>query len=177
MDTNQTTANHWAAPSAPDQAAEARYRRAVASGLSRAEFEAREAAQAEAANAALDARIERAQAQGATDADRWDAIYRAAVCAAAQAIEARNWEAKRQALAVAQQADEGRQQVIAAIFGRPREIPAQYAGLEKAGASISRAESSAALKVIAADRDAARQQRPQRGPNGRYPVCESRRRG
>lgn len=173
MNTNHTTANHWAEPSAPDQAGEARYRRAVASGLGQAEFEAREAAEA----VALDAQIEGAKAQGSSDADRWDAIYRAAVCAAAQAIQSRNWDAKRQALAVAQQADEGRQRVIAAIFGRRREIPAQYAGLEKAGRSISRAESSAGLKIIADDRDAARQQRPQRGTNGRFPVSESRRRG
>lgn len=159
------TPHHWAEPSAPDQAAEARYRRAVASGLSQAAFEAKEAAEEAAAGAALDATIDAAKAQGASDAERWDAVYRAAVCAAAQAIEARNWEAKRQALAVAQQADEGRQILIAAIFGRPREIPAQYAGLERAGATITRAESSAALKVIASDRAAMRQrqQQPRRG--------------
>lgn len=171
MTTNHTSTDHWAAPSAPDQAEEARYRRAVASGLPKAEFEAQEAAEA----AEVESQIESAKSQASSDADRWDSIYRAAVCAAAQAIQGRNWDAKRQALAVAQQADEGRQRVIAAIFGRPREIPAQYAGLEKAGRSISRAESSAALKIIAADRDAARQQRPQRGPNGRFPVSESRR--
>lgn len=152
--------SHWAEPSAPDQATEARYRRAVASGLSQAEFEAQEAAACAAAGAAIDATINAAKARGASDAERWDAIYRAAVCAAAQAIKARDWAAKRQALSVAQQADEGRQRVIAAIFGGQREIPAQYAGLEKAGRSISRAESSAALAVIAADSPATKKPEP-----------------
>lgn len=147
---------HWAEPSAPSQEGEARYQRAVASGLSRAEFEAAEAAQARAADAAMDARIDAVRVKGEADAARWDAIYRAAVCAAAQAIAARDWAAKRQALAVADQADAARQPVMAALFGRPREIPAQYAALERAGATLTRDDSSAALKVIAADRAAMR---------------------
>lgn len=168
---------HWSEPSAPDQSEEARYRRAVASGLSQSEFEAQEAEKHAAEDAEMDATIAAAQDHATSEAERWDSIYRAAVCAAAQAIQSRNWDAKRQALSVAQQADDGRQRLIAAIFGAPRSIPHQYAELEKAGRSISRDESSAALKVIAADRDAARQQRPQRGANGRFPVSESRRRG
>lgn len=159
METDQRHPRHWAEPSAPDQAAEAHYRQAAQDGLPRAEFEAQEAAQEAAAVAALDAKIDRAKAQGASDAQRWDAIFRAAACAAAEAIGQRNWQAKRQALAVMAQADEGRNRVVAAIFGAPRQIPAQYAGLERAGASITRAESSAAMAVIAADRAAMRQQR------------------
>ena len=150
---------HWAEPSAPSQEGEARYRRAVMSGLSQAEFEALEAFQSAASDGAMDARIEAARAKGAADAERWDLIYRAAVCAAAQAIAARDWAAKRQALAVADQADAARQPLIASIFGRPKEVPAQYAALERAGASLTREESSAALRVIAADRAAMRAQK------------------
>ncbi len=152
---------HWAEPSAPDQAEEARHRRAVASGLSEAEFSAAEESAEAAADAAIDVRLAEAAVRGASDSTRWDAVYRAAVCAAAQAIQARDWPAKRQALAVAAQADGNRQSVLAAVFGRPTEVPAQYLGLERAGSSITRAESSAALKSIAADR-AAQQQRPRR---------------
>jgi hypothetical protein len=147
---------HWAEPSAPSQEGEARYQRAVASGLSQADFEA---AQAHAADVSLDARIDAARARGEIDAARWDAIYRAAVCSAAQAIAARDWTAKRQALAVADQADAARQPMMAALFGRPKEIPAQYAALERAGATLTREDSSAALRVIAADRAAMRAQR------------------
>ena len=150
---------HWAEPSAPSQEGEARYRHAVASGLTRADFEVAETAQARAADASLDARLDAARAKGDVDAARWDAIYRASVCAAAQAIAARDWAAKRQALAVADQADAARQLMIAALFGRPKEIPAQYAALERAGATLTRTESSAALRVIAADRAAMRAQR------------------
>jgi hypothetical protein len=127
--------------------------------LSQAEFEAAEAAQACAADVALDAGIEAARTKGEADAARWDAIYRAAVCTAAQAIAARDWTAKRQALAVADQADAARQPVMAALFGRPKEVPAQYAALERAGATLTREDSSAALRVIAADRAAMRAQR------------------
>lgn len=158
----ETQTRHWAEPSAPDEAGEARYRRAVASGLSQADFEAAEAREAAEASDRMGRRIDAAQAQGRRDSDRWDAIYRAAVCAAAQAIERRDWAAKRQALAVAEQADAARSIMIAAIFGRPREIPAQYAGMERAGATITREQSSAALKVIAADRAVMKQQRQQR---------------
>jgi len=153
---------HWAEPSAPSQDGEERYRRAVESGLSQAEFEAAEAAEARAADAAMDARIEAARVKGEADAARWDAIYRAAVCAAAQAIAARDWAAKRQALAVADQADAARQPILAALFGRPAEIPAQYAALERAGATLTRDDSSAALRVIAADRAAMRANRNRR---------------
>jgi len=150
---------HWSEPSAPDQALEARYRRAVLSGMSREEFEAAEATAAKLTEQAIDAKTADAAHRGASDAKRWDAIYRAAVCAAAQAIQARDWAAKRQALAVSEQADANRQVVLAAIFGRAKEVPAQYAGLERAGASITRDESSAALKIIAADRAVQQQQR------------------
>jgi hypothetical protein len=149
---------HWAEPSAPSQEGEARYRRAVASGLSQADFEAAEAVQARTADAAMNARIDAARAKGEIDAARWDAIYRAAVCSAAQAISARDWTAKRQALAVADQADAARQPMMAALFGRPKEIPAQYAALERAGATLTREDSSAALRVIAADHAAMRAQ-------------------
>lgn len=150
---------HWAEPSAPSQEGEARYRRAVLSGMSREEFEAAERAADRAANDAMDARLEAARVKGQSDAERWDAIFRAAVCAAAQAIQARDWPAKRQALVVADQADRNRQVVLAAIFGRPNEVPAQYAALERAGMTISRDESSAALKIIAADRAAMKRNR------------------
>lgn len=153
---------HWAEPSAPDQAQEARYRRAVLSGMSREEFEAAERAAEMSAEAAIDAKLAAAKAQGASDVGRWDAIYRAAVCAAAQAIQARDWSAKRQALAVAEQADANRQVVFAALFGRAKEVPAQYASLERAGRALTRAESSAALNIIAADRAAMRQQQQRR---------------
>lgn len=158
----ETKTSHWAEPSAPSQAQEARYRRAVVSGLTSAAFEAVEDAMEEEAGRALDERLTAAKARGASDVERWGAIYRAAVCAAAQAIAGRDWAAKRQALAIAEQADKGRQVVFAAIFGAPKAIPAQYAGMERSGAAISRAESSAALKVIAADRAAARQQNQSR---------------
>lgn len=146
--TKQATAGHWAEPSAPSQDGEARYRRAVESGLSQSEFESDEAA----ADAAIDRRIGDARATGAVDASRWDAIYRAAVCAAAQAVQSKAWEAKRQALAIAAQADRGRQVVLGAIFGARREIPHQYAALEAAGRGITREQSSAALRLLAADK-------------------------
>lgn len=97
--------------------------------------------------------------QKAQSRDDWDAVYRAAVCAAAQAIAQRNWDAKRQALSVAAQADTNRQMMVGAIFGA-REVPAQYRGLLEAGRSITRAESNEALKAIAADK---RQQPARRG--------------
>lgn len=152
MDTNQLQPRLWAEPSAPDQAEEARYRRAVLGGLSQAEFEAQEAA----ADAAIDEEIERSKALCAGDVPRWDAIFRAAACAAAEAIKSRNWDAKRHALAVMAQAAEGRDRVVAAIFGARREIPAQYAGLERAGAHIQRGDVAEAMAVIAADKQQAR---------------------
>jgi hypothetical protein len=148
-----TATRHWAEPSAPDLADEARYRRAVASGLSEAEFEALEAA----ADAAVDARLAESAAAATADRARWEAIYRAAVCAAAEAIRAVNWGAKRQALAVAEQADRGRCIMRTSLFGTAESIPAQYAGLEAAGRSITREESSAALQAVAADRRAQQQ--------------------
>lgn len=90
-------------------------------------------------------------AKKSATAEDWDAVYRAAVCAAAEAITQRDWNAKRQALAVAEQADAGRDIMVGSIFGA-RPVPQQYAGLLEVGRTISRVESSVALKVIAVDR-------------------------
>jgi len=145
---------HWAEPSAPDEAAEARYHRAVVDGESPEAFGAAEGAG------------DTPPADHA-EAERWDAIYRAAVCAAADAIRQRDWTAKRQALAVTDQAKASRDLLLAEIFGA-KKVPAQYADMERAGRLLTRADSSAALKVIAADK--APQPAPVRRPTPATPA-------
>lgn len=88
--------------------------------------------------------------------EQWDAVYRAAICAAAQAVQARDWGAKRQALAVAAQADKNRDVVLGAIFGSPQDVPAQYSAFAAAGAAITREQSSAAKRLVAADKPVAK---------------------
>lgn len=114
-----------------------------------------------AGDARIDAALDAARLAAGALRARWDAIYRAAICAAAQAIQARDWNAKRQALAVADQASSGRDAMIVSIFGA-RDIPAQYRALEDAGAQLTRQDSSAALAIIAADRRATQQRRKAR---------------
>ena len=136
-------------PSAPDEAAEAAYLASVL-GVPHP---------APVTDAEMDIKLDASARNAQIDADRWDAIYRAAVCAAAQAIQARDWVTKKAALAIASQADTGRQVLFAALFGEPKEIPAAYAGFEKAGRNLTRTDSSAALKIIAADRAAFKNRR------------------
>ena len=141
-------ANHWAEPSAPDQAEEAMYQQAHA---------LRE-------HALREAEVDAGLVAGIEMQSRWDSIYRAAVCSAAEAIAARDWAAKRAAMVVAQQADGLRDRVTCAIFGG-QDVPAAYAAYEAAGARISREQSSAALRAIAADdRAAAAQRKVPRAP-------------
>ena len=83
--------------------------------------------------------------------DQWDRVYRVAVCAAAEAIAARNWSAKRQALDLAKEADAARCVVSAAVFGAAP-VPAQYAELVDMGAGITREQTKAAWAVIRGDR-------------------------
>ena len=138
-------ANHWAEPSAPDQAEEAMYQ------------------QAHEAHDLRETEVDAGLAAGVEMQSRWDSIYRAAVCSAAEAIAARDWAAKRAAMVVAQQADGLRDRVTCAIFGG-RDVPASYAAYEAAGARISREQSNAALRAIAADDRAAAQRKVPRAP-------------
>lgn len=104
------------------------------------------------ADAAIDARIDAARGRADGQRHRWDAIYRAAAVAAAAAIRRRDFAAKRQSLAVLQQAGGYRDAVLTSVFGAPIEVPAAYADLELAGAELTRDQVSAALRVIEADK-------------------------
>jgi hypothetical protein len=151
---------HWSEPSAPDEREECRYQAAVLAGQSREEVEAAE----EAAHTEIAARIDAQLAASRRIADDWEAVRRAAWVAAAEAVEARDWAAKRQAVAVARQAIDAACVVGAAIFGQ-RQMPAAYAPLVEAGRRVTKAQAAAAWQVVDADDRAARAQR-QRSRNG-----------
>lgn len=104
------------------------------------------------------AREAAAASKWVANAVRWEAVYRAAMVAAAQATNSGDWAAKRAALGVAQQACDGRNtanaKLIGAIFGQ-RDVPAGYARFESAGRAVSDADLASAEAVVAADADAA----------------------
>ncbi len=89
-------------------------------------------------------------------ADQWAAIHRAALVAAAEAIKGRNWAAKREALALADQAWGCADVMVRTVFGTAREVPARYADLVELGRGVTSAHVVEAKAVIRADADAAR---------------------
>ena len=100
-----------------------------------------------------------AHASARQQARDWAAVHRAALVAAAEAIKAGNWAAKREALAMADQAWGCADIMVRTVFGAAREVPARYADLVEMGCRVTSAQVVEAKAVIRADAEADRSAR------------------
>jgi hypothetical protein len=112
-------------------------------------------------------------AGSATEADQWQAIHRAALVAAANAIQSQDMGAKRDALAVATRAGEDGDVVIRAIFGAAGDDAlCRYADLAAVGRGITSAQVVEAKAVIRAEKEAEqrRDREAERAASNRRPT-------